>query len=298
LNYCFKIPVLGFVSLRGEVGIPDEPQHELMGQITTDLLDTMRIAWAYLAQDLEDAKAQLKNAQNHMEKTQLPFFFVVKKGSFEKVAYKVPETKVLYTESAIEEGQKTKNMPNRQACLDAIVEASNAQTVLLATTGKTGRELFETKDSERHFYQVGSMGCISAIGLGIAVSNPRVNCIVVDGDGAALMRLGNLPTLGHYKPKNLLHILLDNGVHDSTGGQDTVSNSLHFAKIAEASGYPNVKKLYTELALKEAIIEWKNHPCLTFIHVPIAQGSKEGLGRPTVKPIAVKQRFMEALARG
>lgn len=296
LNYCFRIPVLGFVSLRGEEGIPDEPQHELMGQITTALLDTMRISWTYLANDATTAEAQLKKANAYMAQTQLPFFFVVKKNTFEKVAYNekpVPYKKPQYF--PIDPLRLSEN-PKRQDCLEAIVAQSDNSTALLATTGKTGRELFETKDAPNHFYQVGSMGCISAIGLGIAVSKPTKKIIVIDGDGAALMRMGNFPTLGHYRPNNLLHIVLDNGVHDSTGGQATVSSTLDFAAIAQASGYPVIKRISSTDHLGKAISEWKIKPELTFLHIPISKGSKAELGRPTVKPHEVKLRFMEALA--
>lgn len=296
LNYCFRIPVLGFVSLRGQEGIPDEPQHELMGQITTALLDTMRISWAYLATDLTTAEAQLKKADAYMTQTRLPFFFVVKKETFEKVTYEEKQNPGKKPQYQPIDPSILSEQPSREECLKTLSQFSEKDTFLLATTGKTGRELFEVKDTPNNFYQVGSMGCISAIGLGLAVSKPTKKFIVIDGDGAALMRMGNFPTLGHYRPQNLLHILLDNGVHDSTGGQATVSPTLDFAAIAQGSGYPIIKRISGLDTLKKAIQDWKNNPNLTFLHVPISKGSKAELGRPSVKPYEVKARFMDALS--
>lgn len=296
LNYCFQLPVLGFVSLRGELGIPDEPQHELMGQITTDLLDTMRISWAYLSSDLLEANHQLKEADRYLSETQLPFFFVVKKNTFDSVPYDaaVSTVSVPLSPSFYESGSF--ESLTRLECLDMITAVSSERTFLLATTGKTGRELFEVSDRAQNFYQVGSMGCISAVGLGLSVCNPDKQFVVIDGDGAALMRLGNFPMVGHYKPSNLLHILLDNGVHDSTGGQLTVSSTTDFTALALASGYLVTQSLCSLSSLKEAILAWQQNPVLTFLHVRISVGSKSGLGRPTVSPVDVKKRFMEALS--
>lgn len=282
LNYCFKLPTLGFVSLRGEPALKDEPQHELMGTITETLLETMQIKWDYLAQDFPKATEQVKQADSYMQTTQLPFFFVVRKGTFSKVTLK-DTTKIDF------------EYPTREACLEAIIQQKTPQTLLLATTGKTGRELFELNDDKQNFYQVGSMGCISSIGLGLAKTKPDFDIILIDGDGAALMRMGNLPTLGHYKPKNILHILLDNGVHDSTGGQKTVSDTLDFPTIAKGSGYETSINCQSIKELSEAISQWKSNQSLTFVAIKIKPGSKESLGRPTQTPEQVKNRLMEYL---
>ena len=116
--------------------------------------------------------------------------------------------------------------------------------VLIATTGFTGRELYSIDDRNNHFYMVGSMGCASSLGLGLALARPDKRVIIIDGDGAGLMRMGNFATLGKYAGGNLLHILLDNEAHDSTGAQSTVSDSIDFTAIAAACGYRHVLRAH------------------------------------------------------
>ena len=168
---------------------------------------------------------------------------------------------------------------------------------VIATTGKCGRELFTVADRSQHLYQVGSMGGAAAMGLGVAlnVGNPVV---VLDGDGAALMKMGTLATIGAYGPQNLIHIVLDNGTYDSTGGQPTVSQSVDFAGVAAACGYERgyrCDSLDGFLgALKSAAADTGPH----LIHMRIAPGSLEKLGRPSIKPEDVALRFKDFLGSG
>ena len=290
LNYCFRLPVLGFVSLRGEPGLSDEPQHELMGPITTNMLDIMEVKWEYLADNMEDAKEQLLRADNYIKNNQT-FFFVVKKGRFDKVELK--EQKLISNKNNIFKRTDLENsFPTRLKALETIVNNKTEDTILLATTGKTGRELYEIDDLSSNLYMVGSMGCISSIGLGISLnSNKKV--IAIDGDGALLMRMGSLATNAYYSPDNMLHILLDNNVHDSTGGQATISHNVDFAQIAVSSGYKEVYDIASEYELKDIIENWNKNPKLTFIHLKTAKGSKKDLGRPKIKPYEVKERLIE-----
>jgi phosphonopyruvate decarboxylase len=170
-------------------------------------------------------------------------------------------------------------------------------TILLATTGKTGRELFEVEDKPNNLYMVGSMGCISSLGLGLAMARPDKRIIVIDGDVSALMRMGCFATNAYYQPKNLLHILLDNNAHDSTGGQATVSHIVDFASMASAVSYPVALQVNSLVELEEAIRQWIGDGQLTFIHLRISQGSPPELGRPTVKPFEVKDRLIKFMAR-
>ncbi|MDT8861214.1 phosphonopyruvate decarboxylase [Alkalihalobacillus sp. MEB130] len=289
LNAPFKIPLLGFVSLRGEPGISDEPQHELTGKITTDLLELMEVKWGYLSKDIEKAKQQLEEADRWIEKGQ-SFFFVVKKGTFLGETLKTQESRTSIIRKK-EEEHSTDELPTRFEVLSAINMLKDEKTVQLATTGKTGRELFEIEDADHNLYMVGSMGCISSLGLGLALSRNDLDCVVIDGDGSLLMRMGSLATNGYYQPSNMLHILLDNNSHDSTGGQKTVSHNTHFVDIASSSGYPFARYVHTIDQLKSAINQWKEEKGLTFIYMKIAKGSKEKLGRPTLKPHEVKNRL-------
>ncbi|OQP00340.1 phosphonopyruvate decarboxylase [Geobacillus sp. 44B] len=289
LNYPFHIPVLGFVSLRGEPGIPDEPQHELMGRITTQMLDLMEIKWEYLSTDFEQAKNQLVRAHSYIERDQT-FFFVVKKNTFEKEPLK--DQKQRSNLNVLKVGKtKDDQLPTRIEALKLINSLKDDKTVQLATTGKTGRELYEIEDAPNNLYMVGSMGCVSSLGLGLALAKKDKDIVVIEGDGALLMRMGSLATNGCYAPKNMLHILLDNNTHDSTGGQSTVSHNVNFVDIAAACGYSKSIYVHNLEELESCIKDWKREKNLTFLYMKIAKGSIEGLGRPKMKPYEVKERL-------
>ncbi len=294
LNYTFKLPVLGFVSLRGEEGINDEPQHELMGQITSEMLSLMQVKWEYLSSDIAEAREQLQRANACIENNET-FFFVVKKGTFGEVALKEQNLKKVSNEALVQSNSQS-TLPSRTEALEKIINSLRTDAIFLATTGKCGRELFEVEDLPNNLYMVGSMGCISAMALGLAIARPDKQIVAIDGDGAALMRLGAFATNAYYSPKNLLHLLLDNNTHDSTGGQATVSHNIDFATIAASSGYTKSIKAATLSEFNDHIVEWKNNPTCTFIHLQIAKGSPKDLGRPTIKPHEVKERLMNHLA--
>lgn len=283
LNHPFKIPVLGFVSLRGEVGIADEPQHGLMGSITLSLLEQMEINHAFLSPSFAEAKSQLLVAQQHLNQNR-PYFFVVRKGTFS------PEP--LRKQLAAKDRSI---LPTRYQVLQTINRYRDNNTVLLATTGKTGRELYTLEDAKNNLYMVGSMGCISSFGMGMALSKPNKEVVVIDGDGSLLMRLGNLTNIGHYSPANLMHILLDNNSYDSTGGQRTVSAKVDFAGIARACGYTKAIEVSGLQELTKQLDSWKKDKKLTFLYLKIAPGSQKNLGRPKVKPDEVAERLKEFL---
>ncbi|MDW0118367.1 phosphonopyruvate decarboxylase [Sporosarcina thermotolerans] len=289
LTFPFQLPVLGFVSLRGEPGLIDEPQHELMGQITPQLLDLMQIKWQYLSSDFNDAKAQLEIANEWIEKQQ-PFFFVVKKDTFEKENMKLEEHSNHKNKIKIEK-TSSDELPSRMETLNVINRCKDEKTVQLATTGKTGRELYEVEDALNNLYMVGSMGCVSSLGLGLALTRKELNVVVMDGDGSLLMRMGSLATNGAYQPENMLHILLDNQTHDSTGGQSTVSHNVNFVDIAAACGYEKSIYIHSIEELENEIQEWKKTKGLSFFYIKIAKGSKQNLGRPNVTPREVKARL-------
>lgn len=283
LNYSFKLPVLGFVSLRGEYGLDDEPQHELMGKITCELLDLLDIEYDFLSDDLDEAIIQLREA-NELIESNKTFFFVVKKNTFSKL-------KLTTQNNNIEE------LPTRFSALKVILKHADINTIFLATTGFTGRELYEIEDKENNFYMVGSMGCVSSIGLGLALSKKNKNIIAIDGDGALIMRMGCLATNGYYAPDNLLHILLDNNCHDSTGGQFTVSDNVKFTEVAKNSGYRYAYIANSVEELDYYINKFKKDKSLTFIYLKIQKGAKENLARPKVKPFEVKERLINFIKK-
>jgi len=289
LTYPFEIPIIGFVSLRGEPGLQDEPQHELMGEITVKMLDLMQIKWEFLSPIDHVARKQVQKATDIIERKET-FFFVVKKGTFtsEKLnndLWEKGENKKKTRKTAIDE------MPSRYETLRTINQFKDENTIQLATTGKTGRELYEIEDAVNNFYMVGSMGCVSSLGLGLAYTRKDKDVIIIDGDGSMLMRMGSLATNGYYQPKNMLHILLDNLSHDSTGGQRTVSNNVNFVEITAACGYENSYYVHSLEELQAKIVEWKKTKGLTFLYLKIFPGSKENLGRPKITPYEVKTRL-------
>jgi phosphonopyruvate decarboxylase len=289
----FNIPVLALVSLRGEEGVPDEPQHALTGTITLPLLELMGIPWEFLSDNPEETAGQLDRAARIIEQGQM-FAFVVRKGTF--APYPAPrneETRVRSTRTEIPSGRDT--LPLRSDALDVIRSAKDGHTFLIATTGYTSRELSVTGDERDEFYMIGSMGCAASIGLGLALARPDQSFITVDGDGALLMRLGSLATIGWYRPKNLLHILLDNNSYESTGGQPTVSGIVDFPGTAASCGYQKAVHAHNLEELNRYLSAWKQDPELTFIHLKIQQGTCENLGRPATPPPQMKKRFMQAL---
>lgn len=350
LNYIFKIPVLIITSLRGEPGGPhDEPQHELMGAITTGMLEILKIRWEYFPTEEAEVEAAVDRAVRHMGETGLPFAFVMRKDSVEPYALKSrvvervetarkggsgvsEEERPLIGARAGLEGKKSafrgdleeatlagakagsegrvplevgnlaatsqRKEPKvrREAILRVIQKSALPGTgdLVIATTGYTGRELYALEDRPNQFYMVGSMGCASSFALGVALTRPDRRVVVVDGDGAVLMRMGALAVLGTQKPANLIHIVLDNGSYESTGNQATVSPSVDLCTVARACGYDRVVELNDPEELAQILAE-RDRPgyssALTFIRVPILSGAPEGLPRPKVTPPEVAQRF-------
>lgn len=271
----------------------DEPQHELMGQITTQLLDLMQIKWQFLSFDDSEAKRQLEEANKWIEANR-PFFFVVRKETFKSEKLKI-EQRLNHKNKEKSEQTDLDELPSRFDTLKVINGLKDKKTVLMATTGKTGRELYEVEDSVNNLYMVGSMGCVGSLGLGLAYTRKDIDVIVIDGDGSLLMRMGSLSTNGYYQPENMLHILLDNHVHDSTGGQNTVSHNIDLVNIAAACGYEKSCYIHSLHELEKCIQEWKMTKGLTFIYLKISKGSKPNLGRPKVTPSEVKTRLQKFL---
>ncbi len=294
LNWPFCIPSLLIVTWRGQPGLKDEPQHELMGQVTGRLLDTIRVPHAPFPKSPGEIAGVLEAAESSMTESGLPFALIMEKGSVGDEALDQPAPPAPPA-GRMEDRTSSGARPSRAEVLQKILDLVPENAAVIATTGKTGRELFTLDDRRQQLYQVGSMGCAGAMGLGVALNAARP-VIVIDGDGAALMKLGALATIGAYRPDNLVHLVLDNSVHDSTGGQATVSPGVSFAAAARACGYPE-SYLCDSLdgfaaAFTGGLAGAK--PCL--IHLRMAPGSLSPLGRPTVKPEQVARRFKEFLA--
>ena len=288
LNFPFRIPALLIATWRGEPGRPDEPQHELMGQITHDLLSLMRVGHAALPGHGEALAGAFDAADAAMADGHC-FAFVMADGSVAEEKLTVPPARPAVWIKAMPP-RTGGPLPTRAQILERFLALAGEERAVIATTGKTGRELFMLHDRPQHFYLVGSMGGAAGVGLGVALNTARP-VTVLDGDGASLMKLGTLATIGAYAPGNLLHILLDNGVHDSTGGQPTVSGMVDFAAIAAACGYRHAVTCDSLAAFDELFMQLSAMPGPALLHVKIQPGSLSKLIRPTVKPPEVASRF-------
>lgn len=289
LNHPFRIPTLLIVTWRGQPGLKDEPQHALMGQITQRLLETMEIRHAPFPRTEAQVAPALDTALAHMAATALPYAFVMEKDSVRDDGLDQPAPQARPAGKPMDL-RRNGPRPARAEILARFLEIVPAEAAVVATTGKCGRELFTLADREQHLYQVGSMGGASAMGLGLALNTARP-VVVLDGDGAALMKMGNLATIGAYAPRNLIHIVLDNGTHESTGGQATVSASVDFAAAALACGYALAARCDDTVGFQEAFRAARGVSGPTLIQARIAPGSMEKLGRPTVAPPDVARRF-------
>ncbi len=293
LTHVFRIPLLLIVTWRGEPGgAPDEPQHDLMGAITPRLLELMEIPWELFPDESAAVEPALDRAIARMQAEGRPCALVMRKGSVAPGASPAAG-RVAPPPVVIPQCRPVATL-SRQAALRAVRDGAGPEAVLVATTGYTGRELYALGDTPNQLYMVGSMGCASSLALGLALARPDRRVIVVDGDGAALMRLGALTTLGAERPPNLLHVLLDNGQHESTGGQATVSPGVDFCALAGAAGYPVATASGDAAGIAAAAAD--QSPGLRFLHVPVRPGIPASLPRPEARPDAVAARFRRWLA--
>lgn len=294
LNFPFKVPTLLITTHRGAPGLKDEPQHELMGQVTGELLDAMRIPWRVFPEKAADVAAALDEADRWMNEKGLPFAFIMKKGAvapFPLKARPLPRTPAAAPQGAFSSGAR----PPRLEAIRLVSKLLRPDDLVVATTGKIGRELHDLGHRPGQLYVVGGMGCASAIGLGVALNRPERRVVVLDGDGAALMKLGALGTIGHYAPRNLAHIVLDNEAHESTGAQATCASTVDFAAVAAACAYAGQWRADTAEGLTAAVKAALAAKGPSLVHAKVGVGSAAELGRPTVTPVQVKEQFIECL---
>jgi phosphonopyruvate decarboxylase len=296
LTWTFRLPQLLIVTWRGQPGVADEPQHALMGPITPAMLTTMEIPWELFPAERPALGAALDRARAHLDGSGRPYALVMPKGCVAPHALETETRPTLRaaTRAVLEPHRHPPDArPSRRTALEAVIAHTPlAATVVLAATGFCGRELYALADRPNQLYMVGSMGCIAPLALGLALARPDLTVVALDGDGAALMRLGAFATVGAYGPPNLRHLLLDNGVHDSTGGQATVSPSVSFAEIAAACGY--AAALETDEVAR--IADWLQAPPASgpsFARLLTRPGTPQNLPRPSMSPVEVKQRLLQ-----
>ena len=176
----------------------------------------------------------------------------------------------------------------RLEVLQTINNIRTSNTVVLASTGYIGRELFQLSDDKSNFYMVGSMGCVSSLALGLSYAMSGKKVIAIDGDGALLMRMGAMATNAYYSHENMLHILLDNHVHESTGGQATISANIDWVNLATSLGYANSVFIHNIKEFEDYFLNWQKEGGLTFMYIETTIGTSKDLGRPKIKPYKVK----------
>lgn len=282
----YSIPMLLMIGWRGEPGKKDEPQHITQGEVTLDLLDAMKIPYLVMSDDENEAKRQIKEAAESSVKTSAPFALIIKKGTFDKYSIK-------------EKIDSNYNLSREQA-IKQIVELLKGDEIIVSTTGKTSRELFEIREAlaQPHhfdFLTVGSMGHSSQIALGIALSKPNKKVICIDGDGALLMQMGGLAITGNMAPENYIHIVINNGAHESVGGQPTVGFGIDVPAIAIANNYKMATAVSSADEINELFANISEIKGPALIEIKTKVGSRDDLGRPTIKPVDNKIAFMKNL---
>ena len=284
----YGIPMLLLIGWRGEPGVHDEPQHVKQGKVTLDLLNAMQIDYEVLADTDDEATKQIAKAAVYMKAKSKPYALVVRKGTFDE--YKLQ--------------QNIDNLcpMSREQAIQIVVDKLREDDIVVSTTGMISRELFEYREAKQQghghdFLTVGSMGHASQIALGIALQKPNRRVFCFDGDGAMLMHMGSMAIVGEYSPKNMVHIVFNNGAHDSVGGQPTVGQQIDVEVIAKAVGYADVISVDNPMALMAAM----NHvnsavmDGVSLINVNVHKGNRKDLGRPTTTPKGNKNALMEEL---
>jgi phosphonopyruvate decarboxylase len=273
------------IGWRGAPLVHDEPQHKKQGKVTLDMLDAMQIPYEVLADNEKEAENQIEKAFAHINKCKSPFAFVVKKDTF--APYTLQKKEIFNAEMTREEAIE-KIMLNFK------------DSFFVSTTGMASRELYELREKYKNnhnfdFLTVGSMGHASSIALAIAIQKPNIKVVILDGDGAVLMHLGALASIGVIKPNNLIHFVLNNRAHDSVGGQPTIAGKIDLCAFAKDAGYTNVYKADTKEKLCNVLSGAPKINGLSFIEVSVKKGARKDLGRPASSPCENKIAFMNCI---
>jgi phosphonopyruvate decarboxylase len=282
----FGIPMLLLVGWRGEPGRHDEPQHVKQGKVTLDLFAAIGVDARVLPPDEEAALACLEDALQRTRRTASPVALVVRSGTFDK-----------YT---LQRNTETAFALNREGAVRVLLQAIGNDAVVVATTGMTAREMFEhrvARGQSHHadFRTVGCMGHASQIALGIALAQPAREVFCLDGDGAVIMHMGALAIVGSQKPRNLKHVVINNGAHDSVGGQPTAALGIDLVRIATACGYQQAWRAEGEEEIRRRVADLRQSDGPALLEIRVNKGSRPDLGRPSATPAENKRELMQFL---
>ena len=281
----YNIPVLLLIGWRGRPGVHDEPQHVKQGKVTTGLLNTMGINFDVLSKDEDKAEKQIAKAVEALNRKEV-YALVIEKDTFDA-----------YTLQTVEKNDLTMS---REEAIQTVAAALGEKDAIVSTTGMISRELFEyrtqqSQGHERDFLTVGSMGHASQIALGIAMEKTDRKIWCFDGDGATIMHMGSMAIVAQKAPKNYVHVVFNNGAHDSVGGQPTVGLKVDLPAIAQAVGYKAAYSCETKEYLQELLTKVKNQEGPILLEVKVKKGNRKDLGRPTTTPIQNKEALMSFL---
>lgn len=282
----YQVPILLLIGWRGEPGVKDEPQHKKQGVVTQPLLEALDIPFEVLPAELSAAEKVIKQAVSFIRREDRPFALIVRKSTFEQYRNK--------------EASNNSSELTREQAIKAIIAKLGPDDLVVSTTGKTSRELFELREQngqahDNDFLVVGSMGHSSQIALAIALNQKKKQVFCLDGDGSVIMHMGALAINGAQKAANFKHVILNNGVHDSVGGQPTAATGLDFPAIALACGYQKIWQVADEQGLFSKLDQLKNVSGPALLEIKVKAGARGDLGRPTQSPVETKKRFMEKI---
>ena len=283
----YNIPVLLLIGWRGRPGVHDEPQHVKQGKVTTGLLNVMGVNYEVLSKEEDNAAKQIDKAAIALANKEV-FALVIEKDTFED--YKLQNVEV------------NDLTMSREEAIQTVAAALGEKDCIVSTTGMISRELFEYRAAmnqghERDFLTVGSMGHASQIALGVAMAKTDRKVWCFDGDGAAIMHMGSMAIVANKAPKNYVHVVFNNGAHDSVGGQPTVGLKIDLPRVARAVGYPHTYSVSTKEDLMDVLNEVKKNNELSLIEIKVRKGNRKELGRPTTTPIQNKEALMDFLQK-
>jgi phosphonopyruvate decarboxylase len=279
----YRIPLILLIGWRGEPGVKDEPQHLKQGKVTCSILEAMGIPYTVLADTQTELEKQLAACFACLSENSAPYALVVRKDFF------APYTP--------QNNEENRGELSREEAIEEILKCSEPGEIYFSTTGMASRELYELREKlgqghGQDFLTVGSMGHASQIALAAALQKPEIAVTCLDGDGAVLMHLGSLAITGSRKPRNFRHILLNNGAHDSVGGQPTVGQMVDIPAIARACGYAEAVSVSGRTGLRSALAGQRTKGPF-FLEVKVRKGSRKDLGRPKSTPVENKEALME-----
>ncbi len=281
----YSIPMLLLIGWRGEPGTKDEPQHIKQGRITQEMLNSMEIP-VFILDQFSDYQKVIKNSVENAVRLSCPVAILVRKGSF--------------SEFKIDSGKDRFNV-SREEALEEIIKYIPQNSIIVSTTGMLSRELFELREkyNQSHktdFLTVGSMGHTSQIALGMALAKPDKNVFCFDGDGSAIMHLGNYAIAGNIGLSNFKIILFNNGAHDSVGGQPTIGHNVDFNRIVEGLNFKSFGSIKDKNEIKKLIPEFIKNDSCSFVEIKIKKGARKDLGRPTLSPIQNKELLISYIS--